>query len=655
VAVSATSCHAVSPPVDAPAARPRVLLVGRPNCGKSSLFNAVTGGHARVGNYPGVTVDILERDLDLVDGQTVRMVDLPGTYSVEAGSDPDSDEGITRAHIERARAGGAPVVLAQVLDVTSLAAGLRLTGELLRLGLPLLLVISHRDEFEAEGLAIDLDVLRRATACPTVWVSARSASARAQVLAAIAECLTTPAAPALAAFVPDTVAARMRGIDPARRKDARDTTPPTALGRRTERLDRALMHVVAGPIAFLAAMGLLFVAVFVVADPVSALMGRAVDACSASVRGLIGQGRLSSFLCSGVLGGAGTVLQFLPQIVLLTLALDVIEASGYLARGAFLTDRLLRFAGLGGRSFVPLLIAHGCAVPAITATRTIRDPRQRLKTMLVLPLMTCSARIPAYALIIATFFPGLGPTGQAAAFLTIYVVALLAGGVASVIIDRTVMKGRRLLPLVLELPPYRLPQIGVLARVAWQTSLRFIRDVGTVIVLMSALLWALLSLPMPGGSASASASQSPVSQTSIVSHSIAAGLGHALDPVTRPLGFDWHINVGLIAAFGAREMIVSTMGVIYGLEDPSAASPSALAARMRVAVRPDGRPAYSVATGLSLIAFFLVACQCMSTVAAIRRETRTWRWPLFVLAYSYAAAFALALLVHTAARICHLG
>jgi ferrous iron transport protein B len=629
-----TSCHpdAAAPSADAPPGVLTALLVGRPNSGKSSLYNALTGGDARVANYPGITVDVLEAAVTLPGGARARIVDLPGTYSLEAPVDPEADEGVARRSLEQARAEGGPLVVAQVVDSTNLELGLRLTQELTRLGLPLVLLVTQSDVLEAEGRVVDVAAIERAVGVPALWVSARRPDTRGRVLDAIEALARRPAS-------------RPRAFDAAQVASDALADARLALHRRTERLDRWLMHPIVGPAVFLASMAALFTAVFWIADPASALVGGAVQLASAGVRRVLGDGRLASFVCDGVIDGAGTVLQFLPQIVLLTVALELIEASGYLARGAYLVDRLLRAVGLGGRSFVPLLMGHACAVPAITATRMIRDPRQRLKTMLVLPLMTCSARIPAYALLIVTFLSRFGPLGRALTFLTLYASALVLASLASLVIDVTVMRGRRHLPLVLELPPYRAPQLRVVGRTAWRGATRFLHEVGTMIVAVSAVLWVLLSVPIGHASPSAATAPQPL-RTEALSHSAAAVVGRALEPVTRPLGFDWRINVGLIASFGARELMVSTMGVIFGMESAEPDDVGDLPARIRGATTDDGRAAYTTATGLALLVFFMIACQCMSTVSALRRETGGWKWPAFVVGYTYAAAYALALVVH---------
>jgi ferrous iron transport protein B len=402
-----------------------------------------------------------------------------------------------------------------------------------------------------------------------------------------------------------------------------------------------LLHPLGGPVIFVALMTALFAAVFFIAQPVSALIDLMNQALGARIESALGTGWLSSLLVDGVLGGAGTVLTFLPQIVILTVALELIDASGYLARGTFLVDRLLRIAGLGGRSFVPLLSAHACAVPAISAARIIRDPGQRLRTILVLPLMTCSARIPTYGLLITTFFAAKSVWFRGGLFVALYFAGLGFGLIASLVLGKTVKRTSQPRPLVLELPPYRVPQAAVVARVGWRAATRFVRDVGSVILIAAVVLWALLTVPGPtAGAPPPSASPRVVAMYG----SLAAAAGRALEPVTAPAGFDWRLNVGLIGSFGARELMVGTLGVIFGIED-TGDDPGPLAERLREAKQADGRVAYGVATALSLMVFFVLACQCMSTLAAVRRETRSWRWPLFVFVYTYGAAWGLSVVV----------
>jgi ferrous iron transport protein B len=628
-----TACHEPEPAAKKrasgarePAARLTVALAGRPNSGKSSLYNALTGGDAHVGNYPGITVDILEGDVALPSGAAATVVDLPGFYSVEATVDTGTDEGVARGFLDLARADERPLVIVQVLDPTRLSLGLRLTAELLRTRTPLVVVLTHEDVLRNEGRRVDVAALSGAIGAPVVLVDARSGSAKAAVLAAVEDRYREGS---------DTQGAGT--FDPARvaRNVVKDIGEATELRRRlvTERLDAVLLHPALGPVLFVGIMSLLFAAVFLVADPASSLMDKLIGLARAQLGALLGKNLVTSFIADGLLGGAGTVLAFMPQIVILTVALELLEASGYLARGAFLVDRVLRLMGLSGRSFLPLLMGHACAVPAISSTRIVRDPRERLTTILVLPLMTCSARLPTYGLVLATFFAHRSALFKSVIFVGLYFAGILSALVASLVLRKTATKGKGL-PLVLEIPSYRVPQPRIVARKAGQAARRFFHDVGTVIIAASAVLWVLLTVPMPGSSAEPG-----------IDRSVAATIGRSIEPVSRPAGFDWRINVGLIGSFGARELMVGTMGVIFGVENATD-NPAPLTERLSQAKKPDGSPAYSTRTGLALLAFFVLACQCMSTVAAIRRETKSWRWPAFVLGYTYVLGYVAAVLVY---------
>lgn len=608
----------------------RVALVGRPNSGKSSLYNAVTGGHAKVGNYPGITVDIMEADVELPSGTRARVADLPGLYSVAADVDAATDEGVAKKFLDGLKKDEDPHVIVQVADPTRLALALRLTRELVQAKTPLVLALTHKDVLANEGHAVDIDVLSDAIGVPVVIVDARDRGARAAILAAIDERVRR-----------GDIALAGGTFEPARvAKDVvRDVGDDAAHDRRarSERLDRVLLHPIIGPFLFVGLMAAVFALVFLVADPASSAMDTLVGVARSFVTSVLGKGLVASFIVDGLLGGAGTVLAFMPQIVILTIALEILEASGYLARGAFLVDRLLRLLGLSGRSFVPLLMGHACAIPAIAATRIVRDPRERLTTILVLPLMTCSARLPTYGLLLAAFFSHRSALFRSGVFVALYFSGMLAALIASWALRRTATKGKGL-PLVLEMPSYRMPRPRLVARKAWQASKRFLRDVGTVILAVAAVLWVLLTVPLPG-----STGATPIER------SIAASIGRGVEPITRPAGFDWRIDVGLIGSFGARELMVGTMGVINGIEDASD-HPAPLAERLRTAKGEDGRPRYSTATGLALLAFFVLACQCMSTLAAIRRETKSWRWPAFVLAYTYVLGYAAAVIVYQLSR-----
>ncbi len=618
-----------------------VALLGRPNSGKSSLYNAVTGGDARVGNFPGVTVEILDTVVTLPDGTTAEVADLPGLYSIDAVIDPATDEGIARAFVDQVREAGRPLLVAHVINATQLGLGLRLTRELIGHGISVLVVVTQKDVLESEGRRLDAKALEAAISAPVAVVSARDRETRATLLAAFGDALQQPPRSSESAtWDPAEVAARVLTDAPSVSVDAERRRTFTA------RADAVLLHTVLGPILFLGLMALVFAAVFLVADPVTSFFDGVVGRTRGLLERVLGASLVTSFLSEGLIAGAGTVLAYVPQIAILTLAMEVLDASGYLARGAFLLDRLLRLLGLSGRSFMPLLMGHACAIPAIASTRIIRDPRERLTTILVIPLMTCSARLPTYALVLSTFFAAKGAWFKAAVFVGLYFTGVLSGLVASLALRRTATQGRSL-PLLLEMPAYRMPEWKVVARKGWQGAARFVSDVGRTIVVVAAVLWVLLKVPAPTAMQTAPPGAPPIER------SIAAAIGHTLEPVTRPLGFDWRIDVGLIGSFGAREVMVGTMGVIFGIED-AGDDVSPLSEKIRTAKLPNGTPAYSARTALALLAFFVFACQCMSTVAAIRRETRTWRWPAFVLAYTYAVAYVAALAVYQLAGLAHL-
>jgi ferrous iron transport protein B len=578
---------------DTPAPLLVAALVGRPNSGKSSLFNRVTGASAHVGNFPGVTVDLLEAEVVLPGGAQALLVDLPGLYSLDPGLDVSTDERIARDFLRTRRESGEPVVIVQIVDATQLSLGLRLTREIQRVepGLPLLLIATQIDTLRADGATLDEAQLAASLGVRVLATSARDEGARAQVLGAIEQAAQAarkapPAAPP--AWEPDEVAARVVSRPPPRRdqKTAQE---------RSERIDAWVLHPVLGPVFFVLIMGVTFAAVFLIADPAKDLVDGVLQWVGGHVRPALGGGKPASLVVDGMLGGVGTVASFLPQILVLIGALEVLEASGYLARAAFLVDRVFRAAGIGGKAFVPLLTAHACAVPAIAATRVLR-------------------------------------TG-------LYLFGMTAGLLAARLLRQTITRGRSL-PLALEMPTYKRPLLGAIARRCGLEAIDFIRKTGTVILGVSLVLWALLSLPVRPDT---------TGQTPVIERSAAAAIGRAFEPITRPIGFDWRINIGLIGSFGARELMVGTMGVIFGVENATE-EPAPLVDKIREARAPDGSRAYSTATGLSLLVFFVLACQCMSTLSAVRRETKSWKMTGFVLGYTYSLAYLASLLVFQIAR-----
>jgi len=624
---------------EAPVDRVTIALVGRPNAGKSSLFNLLTGGDAKVGNFPGITVDVMEAEI-VHAGRSVRVVDLPGLYALEAGAH-DDEEAVSRAFLKSLE-GDASAVIVQVLDANVPALGLRLTRELCALALPLVVAATQGDVLRAHGRRLDVAALETALGAPVRVVSARNTSDRTPLLDAALAALTAPSRSTAAVFDPDALGRSVL-------HEAREVSEAARRARGlTARFDAVLLHPVLGPLVFVALMASLFSAVFLVADPATGLVERAVAGLGRGVSRVLREGLARSFVVDGLLGGAGTVLAFFPQIVVLTIAMELLDASGYLARGVFLVDRVLRAAGLGGRSFVPLLMGHACAVPAIAATRIVRDPRERLATILVIPLTTCAARIPTYGLLLTAFFASRGVLFRALVFVGLYAAGVGSAMVASAVLRRTAVRGRSL-PLVLEMPAYHRPSARLVGRTAWRAGVRFLKDVGTTILAASAVLWVLLNVPMPRALDRAGDTSAMPAAVARMHHSVAAGVGRAMEPVTRAAGFDWRINVGLVGSFGARELMVGTLGVISGIEDVGDDT-TALAARLRAQRDASGRPLYGTAMALGLLAFFVFACQCMSTVAAIRRETGGWRWPLVTLVWTYTVGFVAAVVVFQIAR-----
>ncbi|HEU5075050.1 MAG TPA: ferrous iron transport protein B, partial [Polyangiaceae bacterium] len=423
----------------------------------------------------------------------------------------------------------------------------------------------------------------------------------------------------------------------------------------TKRIDQVLLHPIFGFAIFIALMLLMFQSLFAWSDPAISLIETAFGAVATLVTELLPPSSFRDLLTEGVIGGVGNVVVFLPQILLLFLFIGVLEDSGYMARVAYLMDRVMRVLGLHGRAFVPMLSGFACAVPAILATRTMERQRDRLLTMLVVPLMTCSARLPVYTLIIAALFPPSDVFGalpvQGLLMVGMYAFSMLVSLIAAWVLGRTVVKGKSV-PLILELPPYRLPRLSTTLRMMWLRSSVFLKEAGSVILVCTIVLWALLSFPKPADvtNVAPNAASHQVEQPTAIEQSYGGKLGKLLEPAIEPLGFDWRIGVGIIGAFAAREVFVSTMGLVYGIGEVGD-DDTPLREKIRSATRRDGTPVYSPLTGLSLMVFFALACQCVSTLSVVRRETRSWRWPAFLFGYMTLLAYGASFLVYQGGRL----
>jgi ferrous iron transport protein B len=613
----------------------RFGLLGSPNSGKTTLFNALTGLRARVGNYPGVTVERREGDAE-IEGRRVVVIDLPGTYSLDPIS-PDE------AVVARLLAGEVPGVappdaLVAIADACTLSRSLLFVGQVLRLGRPTCLVVTMLDELHARGGRLDLDALSAALGVPVVGVVGH----RGLGIDGLRRLIGHPDRWSRPPVPPPADALSRAGWAESVTQRALEREPRP--DGRTAAIDRVVLHPVLGTLLFAAVMVLFFQLIFAWAEPAMNAIDGAIGAAQDALRAALPRGLLVEFLSDGLLAGVGSVIVFLPQIVILFSVLYLLEDLGYMARAAFVVDRLMGRIGLEGRAFVALLSSYACAVPGIMATRTIPSPRDRLVTILVAPLMTCSARLPVYALLIGAFVPARrvwGPIGlQGLVLLGLYVLGASGAIVAAALLKRTLLRGEGL-PFYLELPPYRVPPLRLLARQVWGAARAFLRRAGTIILAVSVVLWVLLSFPRgapPAGLSEADAARWRVEQ------SLAGRVGHAIEPALAPLGFDWKIGVGLVASLAAREVIVATLAQIYAIAGEDEGS-------LRSALRADrdprsGQLVFTPPTVAALLVFFVFALQCMSTLAVMRRETNSWRWPAFAFAYLLALAYGASFATH---------
>jgi len=726
---------------------PRVAIAGNPNTGKTTLFNRLTGMSAKVGNYPGVTVESETGEVRLPLSGVVTLVDVPGTYSLTARS---AEEQLAIRAICGLQPLEPPNAVLLVVDATQLTRNLYLALQVIETGVPLVIALNMVDMLDERGLTIDVAALQRELGVRVVAISAQTGSGVQELRAALDETLLRPqiGRPGPRWIVSD---ARLRAdidavarelpaswrVDGAQRSDAlalwallsidehdelADAPPAlreAVLARRraaaaegreieaeviqgryawidaraphflrearsagpskTDRVDRVLLHPAIGFFVFLVVMGVVFQSLFSWADPAIGLIESIVGALKQVVLEALPPGLLTDFVADGVIEGVGSVIVFLPQILLLFFFVGVMEDSGYMARVAFLMDRLMKSIGLHGRAFVPMMSGFACAVPAILATRTMERQRDRMLTMMVVPLMTCSARLPVYSLLIAALFPpdrlfGWLPV-QGLLMAAMYVFSTVVALIVAAVLGRTVLKGRSV-PLLLEMPPYRVPHWPSVLAQMWRKTRVFLSEAGTVILACTVVMWALLTFPrnaetnarfdaqiseleatVPAGEdrdERVAAIERQRASTGL-RESYGGRLGHVIEPVIAPLGFDWKIGVGLLGAFAAREVFVSTMGVVYGIGEDVDEDSVGLRQRIKQEAHADGRPVYTPLVGLALMVFFAIACQCMSTLAVVKRETRSWTWPTFLFVYTGALAWLLSFAVFQGGRLLGLG
>lgn len=592
-----------------------VALIGPPNSGKTTLFNRLTGLRQKVANFPGVTVEQHVGVAPLPDGRAVRVIDLPGVYSLEPRSE---DERVAHDVLRGLRPDTEkPQAVLLVLDSTNLSRQLMLAAPILSIGLPTLILLNLSDDLKKRGGKVDAKALAAQLGAPVALISARRGDGIDQVFDFLAGALPKPQ-PVLLPVLQDVPHCRRWAGDVGSKAGYRAPGP----NKWTRKLDEILLHPVMGPLAFLVVVIAVFQAMFTIGAPLQDLVQkRLFDATEAKFVTMMPPSLLTSILIDGVWHGVGAVLVFLPQILLLFLFIGVLEDSGYLARAAVIADRTMARVGLQGKSFIPLLSAYGCAVPAIMATRTIENKRDRIATILIAPFITCPARMQVYTLIILACVPKrnlLGPllTWQALAMLGLYVLGLLAAVMTARLLKSTVLKSSRA-PFVMEMPSYRLPSLQSLGLRLLDRGMVFLKQAGSIILIVTVILAILLHLPYANGS-------SPE-----IGHSVAGMVGHGIEPLIKPLGLNWKAGIGLITSLAAREAFVGTMGTIYGAEHEATSS------SLQVALHQD----LSFGGAIALLVFFAFALQCMSTVAIVRRETASWKWPLAQFAYMGALAW----------------
>jgi ferrous iron transport protein B len=607
---------------------PLIALLGNPNCGKTALFNRLTGARQKVANYAGVTIERKEGSFTSPAGRALRVLDLPGAYSLSAQT---PDEAITRDVVAGLREGEqAPDAVVCVVNATNLRLNLRLVLEIQRLGLPMLLALNMVDVAKKRGIEIDTAKLAQELGMPVVETVAIQAGGEQALLDALDRMPLTPATPqplsSIDAVPVEQTQREVRRILDACTSYARDK------GNLSEQIDHVILHPVAGPLILAALMFVIFQAVFSWAAAPMDLITNTVDSIGQWIGGTMSAGPLRSLIVDGVIAGVGGVLVFLPQILILFFFILILEDCGYLPRAAFLLDRMMGGVGLSGRAFIPLLSSFACAIPGVMAARTIQNPRDRLVTIMIAPLMTCSARLPVYALIIAAFIPDRKIAFFNLQGLVLFV--LYALGIVSAMLVAWYMKrrsGSGQHPLMLELPAYHWPHLQTLALGLWERAKIFLMRVGTIILTLMVLVWFLSSFPgAPEG-----ATQPPIY------YSVAGMLGRALSVIFQPIGFGWQICIALVPGMAAREVAVGALGTVYALAGKGDEVANTLG--------PLIAGSWSLATALSLLAWYVYAPQCLSTLSVVRRETGSAKYAWMMAGYMFALAYTASFITYRVA------
>ncbi len=620
----------------------RFALVGSPNSGKTTLFNALTGLHAKTGNYPGVTVSRYEGTARLDPANKVIVEDLPGTYSL----DPISpDEEIVVSALDRSSELKTPDALIVTLDATTLRRSMTMLVHALHTDVPLCVVLTFADELTRRQGSVDIAALQAALGVKVVTVTAGRPDELAVLREAMADVGHWPSPVVPPPTEPAQTTAWIASVLRSGKYQ------PPQVDERTSRIDAVLLHPVWGSLVFFVTMFLVFQTVFSAAAPLQAWIEEGFGWLGGLASSMIPIGWLARFVSEALIGGVGGVLVFLPQIALLFILIALLEGSGYMSRAAFLMDKIMASAGLEGRAFVALLSSLACAIPGIMATRSMPNAKDRVATMMGAPLMTCAARLPVYVLLVGMLVPpglGWGPIGaQGAIMFALYLLGAASAMAAAWITKRLTGRTGARMPFYMEMPSYRIPRLRSVVTSVWDAVTAFLRKVSSIILVATVVLWVALNLPLQSTAtmtkAGVDTSQDTAVSSYVLEHSFAASVGKAVEPVFEPLGFDWRINIAVISSLAARETFVATLGQIAAASDPE--DPADAVASMKVLDGPEaGSPLFTPGTIVALLIFFVFALQCVSTLAAMKRETGTWRWPLIAwstyLVVAWVAAFA---------------